>query len=508
LGIIEFGPDDLARFREASHDCNPLHVSEIYARKTPFGEPVVFGVLGLIRAIAAVPGRDPGDLEEVTAQFRAPMFAGVPYGVEVKEKKAGGFKVAILDGDRPVMTASLSYRREPAFGPAGSTDGTCSRTEPARWEASDLREGFEVVGEYAPAPGPFRDLRERCGLPDAGNAASPLAALLWASYLIGMELPGERAAFSRLKLRFLGGHASPAAPISYSARVAGYDERFDLLDVVATLTSGGHPFAEAELASLVRADSPAVDLAALTAALPPSEALRGRRGMVVGGSRGLGAAIVAALASQGCEVILAYRSSRAEAEALAALLPEGWGPVVLAEGDASDEAWCERWRASLDERGGLDLLVCNAVPAIRAMPFGPASVGRIRQFVDASLALAAAPLAAFGPLIEAGGGRAVIVSSLYASERCGDLPEDLHHYVAAKLAVEGLARSLAAAPGRARYLVVRPPKLLTDQTNLAAARRGASPVECIAASIVAQLCQPPPPERLLVIEDFGTPPPA
>ena len=289
--------------------------------------------------------------------------------------------------------------------------------------------------------------------------------------------------------------------------MAGYDDRFDLLEIRATLTRSGLPFAEAEIASLVRADSPAVDLAALARVLPPSGALRGRRGMVVGGSRGLGAAVVAALASQGCEVVLNYRSSRAEAEALARSLPEGWGPVLLAEGDASDEAWCQRWRATLDGRGGLDLLVCNAVPAIRAMPFGPGSVGRVRQFVDASLALAAAPLASFGSLVEASGGRVVIISSLYVSEQCTDLPEDLHHYVAAKLAVEGLARSLAASPGRSRYLVVRPPRLLTDQTNTSTMRQGAVPVEGVAAVIVEHLCRPAEPERFLVLEDFGLPSP-
>ena len=340
-------------------------------------------------------------------------------------------------------------------------------------------------------------------MPETGDAPAVVAALLWASYFVGMELPGERALFSRLKLKFAEARVDPAGPITYQARAASFDERFDLLATTATLTWGDRPFAEAEMDSYVRADSPRLHLDQIAATLPPSEALRGRTALVIGGSRGLGAAIAASLASQGCDVLLNYRSSQDEAEALARSLPKEWGTIILAPGDAADPDWSARWVEFCRGRGGLDILVCNAVPPFRSMPFGPETLDRLRQYVDASLALVASPLATFGPLIESAGGWNVIISTIAASESYGDLPPDLHHYIAAKLAVEGLARSLAASSPRTRTLISRPPRLLTDQTNSVNGRQGAIAVEGVAAAIARSLTHPWPAGKPLIQESFA-----
>jgi hypothetical protein len=55
------------------------------------------------------------------------------------------------------------------------------------------------------------------------------ASLLWASYLIGMELPGERAVFSQLRLTF-----SPEATASPAATPI-YERRPDIRQAILTL---------------------------------------------------------------------------------------------------------------------------------------------------------------------------------------------------------------------------------------------------------------------------------
>jgi hypothetical protein len=68
------------------------------------------------------------------------------------------------------------------------------------------------------------------------------------------------------------------------------------------------------------------------------------------------------------------------------------------------------------------------------------------------------------------------------------LPQyDYEHLFAAKAAVEGLTRSLAAGSGRTRYLVARPPRRSTDQTNTVTGRSRALAVEKVAAAIVCRL---------------------
>jgi 3-oxoacyl-[acyl-carrier protein] reductase len=89
--------------------------------------------------------------------------------------------------------------------------------------------------------------------------------------------------------------------------------------------------------------------------------LAGKRALVTGGSRGIGAAIVRRLASQGATVAINYRSDRAAADALVGELRDnGWAASAF-PGDVSDAAQThELVGAVVSEFGGLDLLVSNA----------------------------------------------------------------------------------------------------------------------------------------------------
>jgi NAD(P)-dependent dehydrogenase (short-subunit alcohol dehydrogenase family) len=501
--IIRFDPDDLIAFADASYDRNPLHVSVEYSRKSPFGEPVVFGILGLLKAIAGVEGLQPLDLSGATVDFRGPLFMGVDYFLEVGEVKKNQVTVAIVDAGRRLLTATLRYLDAGTGRPGVRVEGQAPRVTANRLGASDLLEGFEVAGRYAPEPSRFGDLLERCGLPACGNSQTSLATLLLLSYLVGMELPGERAIFSRFKFQL---KAEPGdrsgGPLEFVARVDGYHEVYDRLEISLSIAQSGEPFGSASISTGVRPDSPAMHRHRIAELLPPSDRLRGRAALVIGGSRGLGAALVTALASQGCDIWLNYRTSRDEADALIAGMPPGYGLVRPAPGDASDQAWNSDLGSRIEADGGLDFLFCNAVPAIRPLRFALASMDRLRRFIDESLTMVANPLAAFGPMIEASGGWCVVTSSSYASGSCEDLPPDLHHYVAAKRAVEGLVSSLSPFLDRSRFLVARPPRLLTDQTNSRAARVGAIAVEDVAASIIARLLRPEAMKKYAIMDEF------
>jgi acyl dehydratase len=54
---IRFTPEDLELFSRASHDRNPLHLSDEYARRTPYGGRVVFGVLDGLTAKGSIGAR-------------------------------------------------------------------------------------------------------------------------------------------------------------------------------------------------------------------------------------------------------------------------------------------------------------------------------------------------------------------------------------------------------------------------------------------------------------------
>jgi NAD(P)-dependent dehydrogenase (short-subunit alcohol dehydrogenase family) len=87
--------------------------------------------------------------------------------------------------------------------------------------------------------------------------------------------------------------------------------------------------------------------------------LRGKTVLVTGGSRGIGAAIVRAVASAGATLLLHYAKSRAKAEAIREEI--GRGACHLIEADLADPGAPARlWQGAMAAAARIDVLVNNA----------------------------------------------------------------------------------------------------------------------------------------------------
>jgi enoyl-[acyl-carrier protein] reductase III len=170
--------------------------------------------------------------------------------------------------------------------------------------------------------------------------------------------------------------------------------------------------------------------------------LAGKRALVTGGARGIGAAIARRLAAAGCDVAILYYSSHDAAAGLCDELRAAGRRAVARQANVADPesvAGAAKW--VLGELGPIDIAVSNAASGV-LRPARELTLKHWRWCLETN-ALALNLLAtALAPRMPRGG-RVVALSSLGA-ERA--LP-DYAFVGASKAALEALVRSLALELG-------------------------------------------------------------
>lgn len=195
--------------------------------------------------------------------------------------------------------------------------------------------------------------------------------------------------------------------------------------------------------------------------------LQGRRVLVTGGGRGIGAAVAERLAADGASVAINYRSDAASADALAARVQALGVRAVTVPGDVSDPGEAaEVVDAAAEALGGLDVCVSNAgieyFGSLEEMT--PEDVHRV--FGVNTFGQLWVTRAAARHLGE--GGRLILMSSV--SARIAVLDHGL--YAASKAAVSALVQNLAPELGARGITInaVAPGGTDTDMSAEAATR--------------------------------------
>ena len=96
--------------------------------------------------------------------------------------------------------------------------------------------------------------------------------------------------------------------------------------------------------------------------------LKGKRALVTGGSRGIGAAIALALAENGADVAFTYRNAVDKADAVAASIRQLGRRAIGIQADSADPAAIVRSvEEAVSALGGLDILVNSAAVGLNGM---------------------------------------------------------------------------------------------------------------------------------------------
>jgi 3-oxoacyl-[acyl-carrier protein] reductase len=171
--------------------------------------------------------------------------------------------------------------------------------------------------------------------------------------------------------------------------------------------------------------------------------LAGRRALVTGASRGIGAAVAKELASEGADVAITYEKSAESASEVVSAIRKKWRRGVAIQADNADG---DAVQASVDkavaELGGLDILVNNA---------GILRVGALKDMsladIDALLNInVRAPLIASKAALAhiAKGGRIITIGSCVADRVPTPI---LCAYAATKAALAAFTKALARELG-------------------------------------------------------------
>jgi NAD(P)-dependent dehydrogenase (short-subunit alcohol dehydrogenase family) len=171
--------------------------------------------------------------------------------------------------------------------------------------------------------------------------------------------------------------------------------------------------------------------------------LAGKRALVTGASRGIGAAIAVALAEKGADVAITYeRSADRAAEVVRAIEGKGRRGFAI-QADSADPAAVKR---SVEEAaralGGLDILVNNAAIALYDTIAG-FSVAQIDALLDVNVRSPVLAAQAAIPHLQAGG-RVINIGSAGAERIVGDTGTV---YYMTKSALQSFTRGLARELG-------------------------------------------------------------
>ncbi|TXN00207.1 SDR family NAD(P)-dependent oxidoreductase [Methylobacterium sp. WL64] len=431
-------------FARATGDVNPMHMDARVAQRTLAGGPAVHGVHAALWALdACAETYRLEDLSGLQMRFERFVLVGDRTELAVHEADAQGLRLSLsVDGVRAATIQATLGEARPRAEPVAVASGAIP-TEPVVVDPSTIAGATGAF--WLPEPEAIAAL-----VPRLARAIGParVAALGGLSTLVGMVVPGLHSILSKIDVTLTDeADGSSLAYLAYTVK------RFQpMLQSVTTQASG--PGLEARVESFVRPRPVEPEsLADLAALVRPGE-FSAVSALVVGGSRGLGAATAKLLAAGGGDVCITYASGASEAEAVAEEIRKGGGRCQVLHYDAKHPVGPQLQSMAMKP----SQLYHFATPRIfrqKRAAFEPSCFEEMMRvynyaFYDLSLFC-----------LE----RRDRVAAFYPSTTAIDeAPRDTLEYVMAKTAGEILAATLARTYPNLRTEIERLPRVKTNQT--------------------------------------------
>jgi NAD(P)-dependent dehydrogenase (short-subunit alcohol dehydrogenase family) len=446
---MKFEAKHISSFLGLSRDNNPLHVDAHYARRSQFGKPVVYGMAAVLMALGEWANGHNFRLRQLHAIFRKPLFEGENY-LFACEEADGEATLRFCKGPVDYAVIKISYVRQDAPFPFSPIEAL-----------EDLEQANEAPYSFAQQLTYLANIScsglDTFDLKPEQFPVGQLSALLWASYHVGMVLPGKQALFSEFKVEF---EETPhlKAQLELDLEAAEFDDRFNR----HVLLGKGDGIQQLRIVAFQRPRPVEFSLSELKEIWAKNQPLAGKNVFISGATRGFGAALARICGMAGAKLLLNYRGDQHAAESLQTELEAEGLPVQILPADMADELAVSQLAQKLQSEGiTIDLVFANAAPPIRDLLFLEQDNAHFLQFLQSNMAILLNTARQLLPLMPEKG-TFCLISTKYLDEP----QRAFSHYLSSKAAQESLTSSLSMEFRQLHFANARLPRILTDQTNL------------------------------------------
>jgi 3-oxoacyl-[acyl-carrier protein] reductase len=463
------------KFSVMTGDRSALHVSEAFARRSAYRQPVVHGMLP-VAFLSLVGGlRIDGQIcriGSINGQFAAPVYIGetldlivepakhqdsaseiaFDYHIEktiAKERVTEGRFTVLYENHRSPLPMQSSNEGSAAgllVNPISARDLGLEEISKGKSDGFEFLITEESIRSFLAilAEGvQDKEIVSEAMLSGGFHFPNLLTVALF-STLVGMRLPGHSATFLEFSAKFEE-EIKSGKPYRLEGQVAHISRSTNIIKTNISISQGDDGqikvSAAGKVATLVNQPFRAMPTMKDLRASAVDMGLKDKVVLITGASRGIGETTAKLFALFGARVIVNYYRGKEDADRIVQEILDEGGAAIAVRADVTQfDQVQEMVGKGIDRYGAIHILVNNAVRSFRPVSFADLTWDEIQKDLDVIVKGAFHCCKAVAPfMLEQGGGKIINISSIAVD----DPPPDQLKYVLSKSALVGLARSLS-----------------------------------------------------------------
>jgi NADP-dependent 3-hydroxy acid dehydrogenase YdfG len=301
---LNFRKEDILKFAALSGDYNPVHLDPKIARRTIFGDIVLHGLYAALSSINQCFKDNSAFvfIEELKITFKKSVRLGLDSVVSQEKTDGKKTKIILKQNNEICISIEIQTRRDEEYRPFSFRNKNYKQTSPKEInpeDCSSLNGEIElcldrkILSDLLPALGKY-------------FCDKQLSVILATTNLVGMECPGLFSIFLELFLKFSNNYKIESRNLCYKVdSIHPHTTRTK----IALQTDFANGFAIAAFRPRP-VQTPSLQSLKKDRVVDCSQV----RGLIIGGSRGIGAMTAKLIAVGGGEVAITYSKGQLEAE--------------------------------------------------------------------------------------------------------------------------------------------------------------------------------------------------